>query len=273
MTTDLYLFPHQDDEFGAFEAMRRSLRAGNSVVAVFLTDGAFYGDANLTRRRNAESREVLESLGVPGDDIHFLGTQANVTDGRLVHDLPRVYGEIATLLAGRSDGIRIFGPAWEGGNHDHDAAHLLARRLAGAFGAGEGALMCFPLYNSAGLPGLLFRLLAPVPGNGPVTRLPISWRDRLWDLKTCLLRYPSQWKFWLALYPPFLLHALFRGWQSLQHPDLTAPVARPHSGRLRYERWFGMPFDEFIAAAGPDFTGAQAPSADVSCLKSGRGQK
>jgi len=264
VTTDLYLFPHQDDEFGAFEAMRCSLRAGNGVVAVFLTDGAFYGDAALTQRRNAESREVLERLGVPAEDVHFLGTRAQVTDGRLIHELPRVFGEVSRLLAGRADGIRVFAPAWEGGNHDHDAAHLLGRRLAGTLEAADGAMRCFPLYNSAGLPGLLFRLLTPVAGNGPVTRLPIAWRDRLWDLQTCLLRYPSQWKFWLALYPPFLLHNLFRGWQSLQHADLSRSLARPHSGRLRYERWFGMSFEDFMAAAGPDFTGPQPRSAAPS---------
>lgn len=257
MTTDIYLFPHQDDEYGAFEAMRRSLRAGNGIAAFFLTDGAYYGGPELTKKRDVESRRVLERLGVPAEDIHFLGTEAQITDGRLVHQLPRVFQEVTTRLAGKSGPFRVFGPAWEGGNMDHDAAHLLARRLYREFGR-NGELLCFPIYNSAGLPMPLFRVLSALPANGPVTRLPIAWRDRLWDLGACL-SYPSQWKFWLGLFPPVLAHYLLRGWQSLQRPDVSKPVTAPHGGKLRYERWFDQGMAEFLAVAGPEFTGPATP--------------
>ena len=57
----------------------------------------------------------------------------------------------------------VYLPAWEGGHQDHDAGHLLGLSLA----APGLRLRQFPLYQGAGLPGPFFRVMAPLPGNGP----------------------------------------------------------------------------------------------------------
>lgn len=48
-------------------------------------------------------------------------------------------------------GSSLLIPAWEGGHQDHDAAHLIGRRLADRTGARAWQ---FPLYTGSALTGL-----------------------------------------------------------------------------------------------------------------------
>ena len=64
----IFLFPHQDDEFGAFYAIDRAVADGDLLV-VYLTDGAYGGTSAQTRR--AESQAVLHRLGVRDEQIGF----------------------------------------------------------------------------------------------------------------------------------------------------------------------------------------------------------
>ncbi|MFS2137378.1 hypothetical protein ACCD07_15375, partial [Duganella sp. Dugasp56] len=51
-----------------------------------------------------------------------------------------------------------------------------------------------------------------------------------------LLRYPSQWRTWLGLFPFVLWHYLRHGSQQLQPVALTRLDQRPHAGPLYYEQ-------------------------------------
>jgi hypothetical protein len=134
--------------------------------------------------------------------------------------------------------------AWEGGHHDHDALHALAVTLAARRGL-LARTWQYSLYQGAGLPGPLFRVLAPLPQNGPVRRWRLSWRERIAFLGYCL-SYPSQRVTWIGLFPFVLLHYLLRGVQTLQPVDPARMAARPHAGPLYYEKRRFFTWDEMV---------------------------
>lgn len=228
---DVFLFAHQDDEFGVFEVIAQSVAAGRRPLCLYLTNGDFGGqDIAL---RNAESRRVLGALGVAPADCRFLGEAAGISDGTLIRHLTQAYAALRRELAGAEPVANLYALAWEGGHPDHDAVHVLAAALLHEL-PGANAWQ-FPLYHGQGLPGPLFRVLAPLAVNGPVRRLAIS-RARSWRYLRLCLGYPSQWRIWLGLLPFVVLHYLCGGGQSLQRLDPARSAARPHAGSLLYER-------------------------------------
>ena len=71
LSTSIFLFAHQDDEFGIFQKILDELEAGNLVCCAYLTNGALGPD--LANRRNRESLTVLLKLGVDVKNIFFAG--------------------------------------------------------------------------------------------------------------------------------------------------------------------------------------------------------
>ncbi|KQQ87768.1 PIG-L deacetylase family protein [Massilia sp. Leaf139] len=226
----LFLFAHQDDEFGVFHVIEECLRQGRRVACAYLTRGA----AGLAARRNDESRRVLTSLGVQERNIVFAGDLLGIDDAHLYTGLEAAHAWIDCWIGGfgRVDGIYV--TAWEGGHHDHDVLHALTVLVA----QGRGLLprvRQFALYNHKGCPGPLFRVLSPLVENGEVERLPIPWRRRLAYLRLCL-QYPSQRTTWIGLFPFVLLHYVFDGRQALQTVSIERIGQRPHEGILYYEQ-------------------------------------
>lgn len=228
----LFLFAHQDDEFGVYARIAQCRRRGQRVLCAYLTDGRTREADAATR--NAESRAVLQQLGVAPEDIAFAGQELGIGDARLPLHLDQASAWIAAWIerAGAVDALHV--PAWEGGHHDHDALHAAALVAAERRGLLPSTWQ-FPLYQAAGLPGPWFRVLAPLPGNGAVCARAIAWRERLNHLRLCL-SYPSQRKTWLGLFPFVALHYLLRGVQSLQPVALERIASRPHTGTLYYEK-------------------------------------
>ncbi|MCB9885824.1 MAG: PIG-L family deacetylase [Planctomycetes bacterium] len=226
----LFLFAHQDDEFGVFAEIERRAREGE-VTCAYFTDGAAAGDP---ARRDAESLAVLRRLGVAAERVHFFGVKHGIADGRLCESLPTVAARVAALLDELPADARVFVSAWEGGHQDHDGLHAVTATLLHERGR-IAQLRQFPLYNAARCVGPFFRVLSPLAENGPVEGLRLSWGERLRQLRHCW-RYPSQWRTWLGLFPFVLLHMLLRGRQSLQAVDPARLAQRPHAGRLFYER-------------------------------------
>ena len=72
----LFLFAHQDDEFGVFERIATLRRQGVRVACAYLTDGQTAKSS--AAQRNAESLAVLAQLGVAPGDVIFAGTPAGV---------------------------------------------------------------------------------------------------------------------------------------------------------------------------------------------------
>jgi len=236
----LFVFAHQDDEFGVFPWIEREVRRGAAVVCVYLTDGGLGGqDVSV---RNQESLRVLADLGVSSSSVLFAGGAGGIPDGALLTHLNAAWSCLLRALEGRQLG-RMYLPAWEGGHQDHDAAHLLGVRLAQLHGVLSEARQ-YSLYNGGGLAGPLFRVLSPLAENGQTEDLHLCLRERLRYL-TWMLRYPSQWKSWLGLFGPVALKLLCDGRYRLQ-PVLAERInRRPHSGRLLYERRTSLSFDEF----------------------------
>jgi LmbE family N-acetylglucosaminyl deacetylase len=242
----LFLFAHQDDEFGVFQRIAECRRRGQRVACAYLTDGVTATAS--AAQRNAESRAVLARLGVADADIAFAGEALGIGDARL----PLHLDAAARWLDGWLDGFgsidSLHVTAWEGGHHDHDALHALAVTLAARRGL-LARTRQYSLYQAAGLPGPLFRVLAPLPQNGAVQAVRIAWRERLAFLGHCL-SYPSQRGTWIGLFPFVLLHYLLRGTQALQPVDPARLDQRPHAGPLYYEKRRFFTWEEMTARLG-----------------------
>jgi LmbE family N-acetylglucosaminyl deacetylase len=231
-STALFLFAHQDDEFGVFHEIHHLACRGDKVIVVYLTSGSSDGTPSLTR--NAESISVLKKLGVPESNIVFLGTHTGIPDGDLCSHLEVAYREIAVLISKDKVPEKLYFHAWEGGHQDHDAAHLIGLVLGEHFGILEHCYQ-FPLYTGAGLPAAFFRLFFCLPENGTPNLTTIPWRQRIEFLKFCF-HYPSQFKTWIGLFPFFLFHYLFFGTQVLQTVSVKRIQQPPHLGELLYAR-------------------------------------
>lgn len=228
----LFLFAHQDDEFGVFQRIADCRREGMHVACAYFTDGV---TASATAaQRNAESRAVLARLGVADADIVFAGEQLGIGDATLPLHLDAAAAWLDTWLDGFPAIEALHVTAWEGGHHDHDALHALAVTLAARRGL-LARTWQYALYQAKSLPGPLFRVLAPLPENGPARTWPISWPARRAYLGYCL-SYPSQRGTWIGLLPFVLLHYVLRGTQALQAVDPGRLDARPHAGPLYYEK-------------------------------------
>jgi LmbE family N-acetylglucosaminyl deacetylase len=231
-TVALFLFAHQDDEFGVFQKIIDERKKGHRVCCAYLTDGGFGGVS--PERRNLESLFVLQQLGVKKQDIFFAGHAMEIPDARLHEHLELAANWIREWLVSYSKVVTICVPAWEGGHHDHDVLHAITVSLA----EGRGILECvrqFSLYNSYGCAGPLFSVLKPLPMNGVVEEVRIPWKHRLYFLRYCLC-YPSQAVTWLGIFPFVVLHYLSSGKQMLQPVSFDRLLDRPHDGVLYYEK-------------------------------------
>ena len=223
----IFIFPHQDDEFGVFGQIERELGDGQSVCCLFITDGAASAEPKI---RNRESTRVLTRLGVSKDNIKFLGEDLGVPDGYAHKNFKRCADWLITFLEGQVRIKRIYLPAWEGGHPDHDFCHAMVLKLIHRLDATVEALQ-YPLYHGKGLRGAFFKVLSPISENGAVTKEGMKVINRLRYLWFCLL-YPSQWKSWLGLYPFVFVHYLFRGKQQIQLTSMERLNERPHKKHL-----------------------------------------
>lgn len=241
----LFLFAHQDDEFGVFDQIERERRAGRRVLCVYVTDGAATADP---ARRDAESRAVLAHLGVPSEDIRFIGGQLGIHDCGLHTRVDAFYRWLEAFVCSSPAIDACFIPAWEGGHPDHDLLHAVAVRLFAARGQ-LALLRQYALYHGKGCAGPFFRVLSPLAENGPVETRRIAWPDRLRHLRFCL-GYPSQWRSWVGLFPFVCLRYLQSGRQQLQQVNPARLARRPHDGVLYYERRAFLDWPTMCAAVG-----------------------
>lgn len=230
--TALFLFAHQDDEFGVFQKIIDERQKGHRVCCAYLTDGGFGGV--LPQRRNLESLYVLQQLGVQVQDVFFAGQALAISDARLHEHLESAANWISEWLTGFSKVVSICVPAWEGGHHDHDALHAIMVSIAEERNI-LGCVRQFSLYNGYGCAGPLFRVLIPLPMNGAVEEISIPWKHRLRFLRYCLC-YPSQAMTWAGIFPFVVLRYLTSGMQILQPVSAERTCIRPHDGALYYEK-------------------------------------
>lgn len=228
----VFLFAHQDDEFGVFQAIANCRKQGLRVICIFFTTSV--GRTQLAATRDRESRNVLTSLGVSEEDIVFAGTRLAIDDGSLPSHLDAAAGWLTQFLSTLDHIALLCIPCWEGGHHDHDALHAMTVHLAERLGLLDVTRQ-YALYNALGRRWPFLNVLSPLDLNGPVETCPIPWRNRLRFLKLCL-SYPSQFQVWSGLFPSVLVHYLSKGVQTLQAVSPERPLQRPHPGQLQYER-------------------------------------
>ncbi len=232
MAIALFLFAHQDDEFGVFQKIVDEIADDREVYCAYITSGVFHGHS--PEVRNLESIKVLTKLGVPRDNILFVGEKFSIPDRRLLDNLNKTKEWLVSWLSKNSEIVSIYLPAWEGGHPDHDSLHAV-----GVVATKELNLIHkvwqFPLYNGYKCKGQFFRVLFTLKNNGQVIEKKISWSNR-YRFLSLILHYPSQLVTWIGLAPFVILHYLFSGTQSLQRVSVSQIQMRPHLGVLYYER-------------------------------------
>lgn len=239
----LFLFAHQDDEYGVFYEVERAIESGLDPMCFYLTDGS-YGKAH-PNVRNRESLRILSKLRVQQENICFVGTELHIKDTQLCYSLSLAISAVSDRLKDRSI-VSVYCPAWEGGHPDHDALNLLTSKLIMKKGI-RAHFWQYPLYNSANLIYPFFRVLKPFDTNGTVVTRRIPINNRLKYLHYCI-SYRSQIKSWIGLFPMVVWHYLTDGHQYLQEMKATTDYTRPHAGMLYYEKRAFMSWSEFERA-------------------------
>lgn len=244
MGRTVFLLAHPDDEFACSIPIRHGVRAGDEVHCVYLTDGGYGGQS--VRVRKEESLRALALLGVEPGRVHFIGAEHRLPDGALHRHFERAAAVLERLFdaLGAVDVVHV--PAWEGGHQDHDATQLVGAVVAQR--AGVARIVQFPLYQGAGLPGPLFRVLAPLPANGPIAGVRANAGERWLAIRLCF-SFSSQWRTWVGLLPFFALRMLMDGRFPEQPIDAMRWRESPHSGDVLYERRGFVSRAEFAACA------------------------
>ena len=168
----LFVFAHQDDEAGVFFEIERCISLGQTVICVYLTDGGILAEA-----RNAESLGILKKLGCHPDQIYFVGRELGCRDGYGPNSLKAIYDWLLGKLCNEKIGT-VYCPAFEGGHQDHDAINLVISAIAQKV-SHNMQFFQFSLYNGARTAWILFRVLHPLPENGPVKSVKIPIKKRL----------------------------------------------------------------------------------------------
>lgn len=164
----LVLAPHPDDEsLGCGGLIAAAVGAGLAPFVAVLTDGTgshpssrAYPAERLRAVREAETRDAVAALGLAADRLVFLRERdtAAPTSGPA---LAAVADRLAQLCIRSGCGVLL--APWEHDPHcDHEAAHLLARAVAGKLGLPH---LSYPVWGWTLADGLELR--------GP---LPQGWR-------------------------------------------------------------------------------------------------
>ncbi|MEW5944730.1 MAG: PIG-L family deacetylase [bacterium] len=231
----LYIFAHQDDETDIIAKMAMDLRRGRAVHVVWITDGALFVPAQV---REKESRSVMERIGVPQENLVFLG----YPDMGAYKHLEEIFNDLLKI-AERLKPAEIISMAYEGGHIDHDVTSLMAALLTERIpGAAHYEFSSSNMYQGK------LRVNKLLPREDSVT-LYTPLDKELYDLRMDVLKmYPSQT---LGL---SLLDSVTdkREWKEKGEAYRLSPkydyTKRPVEGPLGYEAAVGRPrarFDEW----------------------------
>lgn len=229
---NLFVFAHQDDEFGVFHEIKKLSNEGQEIFIVYLTSGTL--DGSMSMLRDMESMETLALIGVKRENVFFLGGLHGLPDGKLSCHIEKAFLLLCNILSDKGPFSKIYTLAWEGGHQDHDAVHLISLASAKKINILENCYQ-IPLYTGMNTVWIIFRLFVANQSNGkPVlSKIPIA--ERIQFLKY-IFAYRSQVKTWIALFPFLVLHYVFYGTQVLQKTAVSRLLQKPHDGIMLYER-------------------------------------
>jgi N-acetylglucosamine malate deacetylase 1 len=217
------------------------LSRGSDVHCAYLTDGAFHVSSSI---RNAESLTVLTSLGVPAEQVYFIGSTIPIRDGALVYRMDQALAHLTTALS-KVAVSSVYALAWEGGHPDHDASHIVAVAFAKTRGLINHCHELMLYRGTAG--GRLFRMFSPRNRREWLSRR-VSIRE---GLRAALMarHYRSQRKSWLGLFAETFFKLAILRRELIRPVDLQRLRSRPHRDSLLYERRFGVSYVQFESAA------------------------
>ncbi len=233
MPNVLFLLAHNDDEYFVALRMREENQLGNQIIVAYLTHGSVHGVDSSARMQ--ESIKFLTKLEIRQENILMIGRRQDIPDSRLHERVADAYQGLREVLENITI-ERLYVMAWEGGHPDHDACHLIG--VAFARQRNLEKVYEFPAYSR-------FRVMHPLRKD---FELLAAGTSRMEALKTLVsgFSYRSQRRTFLAMLPGSIVQLLLLGhqnyWLVPQGRDYTQP---PHTGRLFYERRYGISFAAF----------------------------
>ena len=227
----IYLFAHQDDEFGCFAKLDKDILSDNAYV-FFLTSGGNNLIYNRLSRRDKESLHVLRKLGLKKRNVFFIGRELKIDHFTLYLNLNRVYKTVKKKITQIGKPYSIITHSWEGGHEDHDACNLIGRKIANDFNIIKKSYQ-FSLYNAFKTNLIFFKIFNPINKfNGK--KIYSKFTRRLFYI-SLLFNYKSQVKIWVGLYPFIIYHYLFKGFIFFEELNRDKYIKRPHKNELLYE--------------------------------------
>ena len=198
----------------------------------------FTRDLKKPDRRFFESRRALDFMGFESSKLYDLRC---ADDGKLVHSLAVAFEAVKNILLGRGESIEVVCPSWEGGHQDHDALFVVAQKLRAE--VASVSIRTYWLYDGQKTSGKFFQV-AQSHGKAMAGRLPPTLRSIVLPL-----RYSSQVGAWLGLIWGYWGLRIVKRTFNLSNPVETFVLAKPHEGRLLYERWQRETWDNFQSNA------------------------
>ena len=242
MNNSIFIFSHQDDEFGVYELIRSLVLNNNNVIIIYLTSGQIYNKIPKNRvfKRDKESLRVLSLMGIKKKNIIFLGRKKNIPTCLLYKKLDLAYIHLKKIIKNLKGSVQIITHAWEGGNEDHDSCYAIVKKIISNSKNVSSAFQ-FPLYNSFNK-SFFYSVQAPLKTNGKLLKVKSKFSNRL-KFIMYLFFYKSQLKVWIGLYPFLIFNYLFRDFVYLQRIDKKYTIKKPHKGLLLYERFRNLEFN------------------------------
>tara|TARA_B100001057_G_C22863269_1_gene955482 strand:+ start:3420 stop:4190 length:771 start_codon:yes stop_codon:yes gene_type:complete len=237
MNNIIFIFSHQDDEFGLFNVIEKFAKKRKNVFIIYLTSGLKtknISNKNKNLRRDNESIKTLLRLGINKNNIFFLGKKLNIPVYSLHRNLKNVHDEICKFLNKYKGQHVIFTHSWEGGNEDHDSSFVIVKKIlyknTKVFKAFE-----FSQYNNYKTKILPFRIQNFIYDKKKIYRNKIKFYDKLKYIKL-LFNYVSQSYIWLPIFPFILVRIIMNDYGNLKLINKNLIIKKPHKGILLYEK-------------------------------------
>ena len=242
MNNIFFILSHQDDEFGVFESIYKSIQKKNKIYIFYMTNGEIgrYIDKNKFSRRDKESLKVLKKLGIRKQNIIFFGRKNNIPTCCLFKNLNKAYKILDQFFTKIGGNLTIYTHAYEGGNEDHDACNILISKLLKNNKNIKFAYQ-FPLYHAFSF--FYYKVQNALKINGKIIYVKSNFLQRI-KFISYLFYYKSQFKVWIGLYPFLISNLLLRNYFILQKMNKNFIIRRPHRGKLLYEKFRNVSFSD-----------------------------
>ena len=243
MKNSIFIFSHQDDEFGVFEPIRNAIKQSHNVIIYYMTNGKINKSIpkNILYHRDLESLKVLKKIGVKKKNVIFFGRINNIETCCLYKKLEYAYKILSKKIIKTQGKKIIYTHALEGGNEDHDACYAIVKKLINNLKDIQLAFQ-FPLYNSNNSL-FYYQVQKIIISNGKLIKIKTKFFNRIRYI-SYLFYYKSQLRTWIGLYPFIVFNLLFRDYYCLQKIDKNLNIRKPHNGKLLYEKFKRCSFSD-----------------------------